>query len=206
MNVKYIKPITIAIVGLGISIFGLIPLNAQAQTYPYNYSHGSSYDPYYSAYSYTYPPYSYPYIPTIYGQTYEQIHPIYNLGYYYIQASYPYYYNQSQYINYHNRPHYYVPQYTTPPLSITCRANVTTSYVGHYITWTAYVSDGTGQYSFNWSGEQIPDHNNSSISVAYSTVGTKSPRVTVYSDGYRVVRDCEPIIILNTAAFYNNPW
>lgn len=70
------------------------------------------------------------------------------------------------------------------PLTASCSANLTNTFVGNRVVWSAYVTGGSGPYTYSWSGTDNLSYYNSSLSTIttqYTTSGTKYVTVTVRS-------------------------
>lgn len=72
---------------------------------------------------------------------------------------------------------------TAPPnpqgLSIRCSPSTTQAVPGASVTWQAYVTGGTGNYTYAWRGTDSLSGSGSSIQRTYNTVGVKSANVSV---------------------------
>lgn len=100
---------------------------------------------------------------------------------------------------YNNPPTYYPPTYY--PLTVSCSANMTSAGTGVTVRWTAYVSGGTGSYSYSWTGTDSLSGSSQSVSRAYYNPGYKYATVTVWSGGYSVTQSCSNSVNVYT---YNN--
>ncbi|XKT74229.1 MAG: hypothetical protein ACJKTH_02655 [Patescibacteria group bacterium UBA2163] len=76
------------------------------------------------------------------------------------------------------------------PLSISCGATPRTISSGGSVNWFSSVSGGTGSYTYSWSGTNGLSGNASNVFKTYSTVGTKTAQVTVYSGGQTASDTC----------------
>lgn len=207
-----------------VSLFSVVA-TANAQNYGNNYSYGSSYSSFnYGAgnignrYSYSYSNQrpSYPvYRPQpasqpIYRPVYQpqpivyqpqpiQVPVYYQQPVYYPQPVYqPVYYQQPTYQRY--------PVYSYSQISVSCSPNMTTSYVGYPVTWTAYASGGSGGYQYSWSGtDDSTNINQSGINIYYQSQGSKSMNVTVWSgDGQSATAYCGTINA--NSAYYSSQY
>ena len=66
-------------------------------------------------------------------------------------------------------------------LNVSCRVSPTTAEVNEDVTWYAYVSGGTGSYTYSWSGSENLSGNNREVIWSYDNDGTKTGRVNVIS-------------------------
>ena len=96
--------------------------------------------------------------------------------------NYNYGYN---YNNYYNQGYNYSPIYTSSntPVAVSCSSNTNSVAAGNIATWNAYVSGGSGYYTYSWSGTDNLIGNNQSVSRVYSSTGVKTAAVTVSSNG-----------------------
>lgn len=119
---------------------------------------------------------------------------------YYMNQNYSNYDSSYQYYNYNNN--YY------NPLSVSCTANKNFASVGEPVTWTAYVYEGSRNYSYTWSGTDNPTSlNANSINVSYGGSGTKSMSVTVWSaNGQSSTAYCGQVTINQYQNQYNYPY
>ncbi|MES2623428.1 MAG: hypothetical protein V4576_03400 [Patescibacteria group bacterium] len=79
---------------------------------------------------------------------------------------------------------------TSNPLSVACYPSVQNAGVNQTITWRAYASGGSGNYSYNWSGTDNLYGNGESIQKTYSYAGQKSATVNIHSNGQTVSATC----------------
>lgn len=187
MNTTYVKTLILSLfVLIGLGIFAI---TASAQYYDpaANYYYQPTYN--------TYPDYSYQYQYPQYYPTYQYSYPQYQ----YPQYQYPQY-------NYATYDYPYYNQYTPHPLTVYCRANVNSSTPGQFVSWTAYASGGTGSYTYEWSGENVPNANSATISTPYYTPGTKSPTVTVSSGNRHVRQNCTPVSVIGAGSYHSPRW
>ena len=82
-------------------------------------------------------------------------------------------------------------------LTATCVAQPQTANVGDNVIWTAYPSGGNGTYTYSWTGSDGLSYGNSyQIQQRYTTPGTKSATVTVYSsNGQSITAVCNANVI-----------
>ena len=82
-------------------------------------------------------------------------------------------------------------------LTATCVAQPQTANVGDNVIWTAYPSGGNGTYTYSWTGSDGLSYGNAyQIQQRYTTPGTKSATVTVYSsNGQSVTAVCNANVI-----------
>lgn len=80
--------------------------------------------------------------------------------------------------------------YTWTNLNINCYANPQTTYINSPVTWFVTTSGGNGYYSFSWTGSDLLNSNESSITKTYYSSGTKTASVTVTSNGVSITKQC----------------
>jgi hypothetical protein len=71
-----------------------------------------------------------------------------------------------------------------------CTASVSTANIGDTVTFHVTPSAGNGYYSYIWSGTDGLSGSAPSVSQSYSTSGTKTATVQIYSGGQSVTRSC----------------
>jgi len=202
--------IFLGVIALIAVVGSFVPVVVKAQYYDYEtYGYDQSYynqTPYYADQYYSDPAYYAPSYSSYYYQT-----PVSTPTYQYPEYTYPTYQYQSyQYPTYqkpiyyptpspvYSQPAYvYPPYYTLPALTVYCSANVTSTRAGGYVTWSAYATGGVGGYSYKWTGENVPNINTPSISVYYTTAGTKAPVLTVRSGNMKATKACDSITVLS---------
>ncbi|MEX0931411.1 MAG: hypothetical protein WDZ88_01530 [Candidatus Paceibacterota bacterium] len=82
----------------------------------------------------------------------------------------------------------------TPPVNAICEADPAKALKGEPVTWTAYATGGTGNFTYSWSGSDGLSGTSSSIMKSYSTSGIKTSTVTVKSGDKTVENECSVII------------
>lgn len=100
------------------------------------------------------------------------------------------------------QPPVYYPQYPSNPqyptynnLTAYCVANPTSATIGQNIIWTVYPTGGNGSYSYSWTGTDGLSYGNASaIQKVYTTGGSKTATVTVYSNGQTITANCTATI------------
>jgi len=104
------------------------------------------------------------------------------------------YYNYNTNYNYGNNvavPNLpYGTLYTWTDMNVNCYANPQTTYVGSPITWYATASGGNGLYSYTWTGSDLLNSDQSSVSKTYYSSGMKTASVSVTSNGQTVTKQC----------------
>lgn len=77
-------------------------------------------------------------------------------------------------------------------LTVSCYADRSSATVGQAVKWTAFVYGGSGQgtNSYLWSGTSPIFGTTESVSVVYSTPGSKTASVRVTRDGQNLFRNC----------------
>lgn len=98
----------------------------------------------------------------------------------------------SAYVNqpyrYYDYNYYYNGNYNYNNLTATCSANPSNANVGDNVIWTVYPNGGNGAYSYSWTGTDGLSYGNAyQIQQRYSTAGTKTATVTVYTTGGQTV-------------------
>lgn len=73
------------------------------------------------------------------------------------------------------------PQIITNPLLVSCSPSISNVGVGGFVTWTAQVSGGGGNYTYFWSDSDHTTGNAASLLASYSTTGIKTASVKVTS-------------------------
>lgn len=185
----------------GIVILGVLTMSVPAVTNAQYYStSGYSYYPYNSNYSNSSGYYYYPWnAPTSSYYPYSS-----NYYSYPYSASYSYYSYPSSYYPYNSYYGSYYGGYYTP-ISISCYPNTTSTYLGSYVTWTAYVTGGSGAYTYSWSGEGINYQNTNQTTAYYTTSGYKSATVSVTSGGQTTSRQCGQVYV-NSYGYFSSPY
>lgn len=98
----------------------------------------------------------------------------------------------------------YVNNYNN--LTAYCVASPTNASVGQNVVWTVYATggygynngynSGYGNYTYSWTGSDGLSYGNASaIQKVYTTPGTKTATVTVYSNGQSISANCSTNII-----------
>jgi len=67
------------------------------------------------------------------------------------------------------------------PLTVTCAPSDILNSAGQPVTWTAVPSGSTGNYTYEWTGDDGLTGTNNPLSKTYSTTGDKTATVTVTS-------------------------
>ncbi|MBX4210755.1 hypothetical protein KW783_02160 [Candidatus Parcubacteria bacterium] len=80
-------------------------------------------------------------------------------------------------------------------LSVACKANTTSTFVGQDVEWVALVSGGNGNYEYSWSGTDNLSGSNASVHKTYSNPGTKSAQVLVTSGNDNTTKFCDSITV-----------
>ena len=109
----------------------------------------------------------------------------------YVNQNYNYNYNQNYNYGYnYNYNNGY--NYNYAPLSATCSASPVNANVGDNVVWTVYPVGGNGTYTYTWSGTDGLSYGNAyQIQQRYTTPGTKTATVTVYStNGGSITATC----------------
>ncbi|PIR85002.1 hypothetical protein COU15_03080, partial [Candidatus Kaiserbacteria bacterium CG10_big_fil_rev_8_21_14_0_10_45_20] len=76
------------------------------------------------------------------------------------------------------------------PLDVSCGATPRTVTTGSTVQWFSFVSGGTGTYTYSWSGTDGLSSSVSNVYKTYTTAGTKTGQVTVYSGGQSATATC----------------
>ncbi|MEI6042285.1 MAG: hypothetical protein WCQ00_01835 [bacterium] len=99
------------------------------------------------------------------------------------------YVNQNTNYNYNNN-YNYNSNYTN--LTAICSALPTNANVGDNVIWTVYPNGGNGAYTYSWTGTDSLSYGNAyQIQQRYTTPGTKTANVTVYTNnGQSVTVSC----------------
>lgn len=84
--------------------------------------------------------------------------------------------------------------FTWTSMTANCYANPQTTYPGNAITWYATVSGGNGYYSYNWTGTDNLNANQSSVSKTYTASGVKTATVTITSGGQSITKTCNALV------------
>lgn len=84
-------------------------------------------------------------------------------------------------------------------LSVTCKPNISTTFVGKTIRWTARARGGSG-YTYSWSGSDGLSGDKYYVSKVYETVGQKTASVSVTSGSETVTTQC------SSAVEVKEPW
>ncbi len=108
---------------------------------------------------------------------------------------YNYNYNGNYNYNYNNN---YNGGYNyNTNITATCLATPINASVGSNVVWTVYPIGGNGSYTYSWTGTDGLSYGNAyQIQQRYTTPGTKTATVTVYSTyGQSVVATCSTNII-----------
>jgi hypothetical protein len=149
-----------------------------------------------------------------YGNNYGNSYGSYNNGYTSHPVYYPVYYQTNYpvqqpiytpvpvpvptpvYTPVYQQPVYQQPVYNYNPLTVSCYANPVSATVNQSVTWQAYASGGSGSYSYTWSGtNSYYGSTGSSVYSTYSTPGSYSASVTVYSNGQTATQSCGSVIV-----------
>ncbi len=80
--------------------------------------------------------------------------------------------------------------YSWSNINVNCYANPQMTYIGNQVTWFAQASGGNGYFTYSWSGSDLLNSNEASISKAYYSQGVKTATVTVTSNGQSVSKQC----------------
>ena len=87
-----------------------------------------------------------------------------------------------------------VDQPDTPDFSVVCRASDVSLDIGDSVTYYATVSGGRPPYSYDWSGDA--DGNSRTVTVRYTSSGTKEVTVTAEdSEGNIASDDCPDVLV-----------
>ena len=75
----------------------------------------------------------------------------------------------------------YLPIILTAPdaLSVSCVGSPGNPYIGQPVTWSSSVSNGSGPYTYSWSGDESLSGTTSSITKSYTSTGIKNARVNI---------------------------
>ncbi len=76
------------------------------------------------------------------------------------------------------------------PLSGTCYSSQSPVFTNQNLTWIAYPSGGSGNYSYIWSGDNNLSGNSASISWKYNTEGRMSAKVLISSGDKSISVKC----------------
>lgn len=98
-------------------------------------------------------------------------------------------------------PPYYPPTYPPiyppyyPPvvnnnIDAYCVINPSNAYINQDLTFSAYASGGNGSYTYSWSGTDGIYSNSQIFTGRFSSVGTKTATVTIYSGNQSITRSC----------------
>ncbi len=79
-------------------------------------------------------------------------------------------------------------------LSANCYAQPANAHVGSPVMWYTMASGGNGYFSYYWEGTDGLTSNAYTASRIYYTPGPKTARVTVYSNGAAITRECSVYI------------
>jgi hypothetical protein len=99
------------------------------------------------------------------------------------------------YVNDDYNPYYPPNNYN---LNLSCTVNSSNVSSGQTATWNAYATGGNGNYYYSWTGADGLYGNSSSISKAFSTLGTKYATVTVTSNGQTKSLNCPTVVVGST--------
>ncbi|MEI8062358.1 MAG: hypothetical protein WCG97_03625, partial [bacterium] len=75
-------------------------------------------------------------------------------------------------------------------ISAYCSATPSVANTNQYVTWTVFPTGGNSNYTYNWSGSDGLNGNNSSVSQQYYSTGQKNATVTVTSNGQSYTATC----------------
>ena len=67
------------------------------------------------------------------------------------------------------------------PVTVTCEPSATSALTGQPISWTAVPSGGTGNYTYEWTGDDGLTGTNNPLSKTYNTIGVKTASVVAHS-------------------------
>ncbi|MEI6553269.1 MAG: PKD domain-containing protein [bacterium] len=121
----------------------------------------------------------------------------------YVNQNYNYNNNYNYGYNYNNGYNYnYNSGYNYVNMTATCVATPVNANVGDNVIWTVYPVGGNGSYTYSWSGSDGLSYGNAyQIQQRYTTPGTKTATVTVYStNGQSIVATCNTNIIGSVSA------
>jgi hypothetical protein len=123
-------------------------------------------------------------------------------------SQYDMYYPQYQYQ--YQYPAYYYPQYqpqyfAPTPISVSCSADTTYTVVGNRVMWRAFVSGGSGNVTYSWTGTDGLAGYGNNVPKSYIYPGQKSARVTVYAGGQSASAYCPAITIDGQVAYAPAP-
>jgi hypothetical protein len=112
----------------------------------------------------------------------------------YVNQNQNYNYNYNYGYNYNNNYGY---NYNYTNLTAICSAQPSSANVGDNVIWTVYPNGGNGSYTYSWTGTDGLSYGNAyQIQQRYTTPGTKSATVTVYStNGQSIVATCNANIV-----------
>jgi hypothetical protein len=111
-------------------------------------------------------------------------------------------YNSYNYNNYYNGDDYDYNRnrnnrrYDDRILTVSCSASTNSSTIGNTVRWTSYVSGGSGNYTYNWTGTDSIYGSDRDVEVIYNAGGLKSAAVTVRSGGQTVTQNCSNTITI----------
>ena len=77
-----------------------------------------------------------------------------------------------------------------PPLIATCQGLPNPATVNKVMSWSAFVTGGTGTYTYSWSGTDGLSGTSPGVSKTYTTVGTKNANVVVASGVQQQTATC----------------
>ena len=102
----------------------------------------------------------------------------------------------------------YSPTVNYTSLAVSCYSN----YSGNIptntnVNWYAVVSGGNGLYTYSWNGTDGIAGSNSSVSMPYASLGTKTASVSVSSAGQIATANCGNVNIYQPSSdyYYYNP-
>ncbi len=93
-----------------------------------------------------------------------------------------YYYNNGYYNNY--------PYNYSGTLTASCYALPSNPNINDQVTWYGTATGGSGNYTYSWSGTDGLYGNSATVYRTYSTLGTKTATLSVYSNGQTVTQTC----------------
>ena len=83
---------------------------------------------------------------------------------------------------------------TTDQLSGSCSVSPSNPEVGDTVSWSASVSGGTGNFSYNWSGTDNLSGTSQTVSKNYNSQGLKNSSVTITSGTQSITRNCSVFV------------
>lgn len=94
--------------------------------------------------------------------------------------------------------------YDNYPLYVSCQANSSYISTGDRVTWTAYVSGGSGSYRYDWDGTDNLSGSSRTTSKTYTRSGSKRASVNVRSGSREVTRECSPYLTVREDSYNDN--